>query len=64
MALELRTRCEKCNASLPAGGIAFICAYECTFCENCAQAMDFICPNCRGELVRRPRKNAVGPVSE
>jgi len=63
MALELRTKCEKCDASLPAGGIAFICAYECTFCENCSKMMDFICPNCRGELVRRPRKNAAGSVS-
>jgi len=56
MSLEFRTKCEKCDAALFADGIAFICSYECTFCEKCAKAMNYVCPNCQGELVRRPRK--------
>jgi len=56
MALEMRTSCEKCGAALAADGGAFICSYECTFCEKCATAMKHVCPNCGGELVRRPRR--------
>ncbi|HEX6197724.1 MAG TPA: DUF1272 domain-containing protein [Jiangellaceae bacterium] len=55
MALEMRTECERCDAPLAASGEAFICSYECTFCPACAAAMDH-CPNCGGELVRRPRR--------
>jgi hypothetical protein len=57
MALELKTKCEKCGAVLAPDGIAFICSFECTFCETCAKTMNNVCPNCQGELVRRPRKN-------
>ena len=57
MALEMRNRCERCAGALAADGEAFICSYECTFCGECAQAMQAICPNCGGELVRRPRRN-------
>jgi len=32
------------------------CSYECTFCSDCTAAMKSICPNCGGELVRRPRR--------
>jgi hypothetical protein len=55
MALEMRKSCEKCTAPLAASGAAFICSYECTFCADCTQKMNFTCPNCSGELVRRPR---------
>ena len=58
MALEMRTVCEKCGASLSPDGAAFICSYECTFCPSCAQAMEQNCPNCGGELVTRPRRRA------
>ncbi len=36
-----------------------ICSFECTFCAPCA-ANTFlgICPNCGGELVRRPVRPA------
>jgi hypothetical protein len=27
-----------------------------TFCKECTVAMNAVCPNCGGELVRRPRK--------
>ena len=56
MALEMRPACEKCGASLPPDGEARICSYECTFCGPCADRMNQTCPNCGGELVRRPRR--------
>ncbi|PYK75521.1 MAG: DUF1272 domain-containing protein [Verrucomicrobia bacterium] len=56
MALELKTICEKCGRTLIASGVAYICSYECTYCASCAEQMNFVCPNCEGELVRRPRR--------
>jgi hypothetical protein len=56
MALEMRPACEKCDASLAQDGEARICSYECTFCAPCADAMAQTCPNCGGELVRRPNR--------
>ena len=35
---------------------AFICSFECTFCAECADALDDICPNCGGELTDRPAR--------
>ena len=58
MPLEMRTSCEKCGAALPFEGRAYICSYECTFCAECAGAMNQKCPNCGGELVVRPRRLA------
>ena len=55
MALEMKPACEKCGTALARGDEAYICTYECTFCPTCTQAMDHTCPNCSGELVRRPR---------
>ena len=61
MALEMRPRCEKCEAALPhEAASAFICSYECTFCGACAEAMGHTCPNCGGELLRRPRRRKKG----
>jgi hypothetical protein len=59
--LELRPNCECCDRDLaPESHDVFICSFECTFCAGCAQgALGGTCPNCRGELVRRPRR--VGP---
>jgi hypothetical protein len=56
MALDMRDRCETCGTALPANGTAYICSYECTFCESCSRKRDFVCPNCSGELVPRPRR--------
>ncbi|PYJ67372.1 MAG: DUF1272 domain-containing protein [Verrucomicrobia bacterium] len=56
MALAMKSECEKCGATFTTSGVAYICSYECTFCGSCAEQMDFICPNCQGELVRRPRR--------
>jgi len=61
--LEMRPDCERCGADLPAdAGGAFICSFECTFCAECADALDERCPNCSGELLDRPTR--VGPALE
>jgi two-component system LytT family sensor kinase len=54
----VKTHCEKCAEALHADGVAYVCSYECTFCSACATAMHWSCPNCGGELVRRPRRTA------
>jgi hypothetical protein len=56
MALEMRPRCERCGVDLPSDGQAQICSHECTFCTLCADELVHLCPNCGGELVRRPRR--------
>ncbi len=58
MALEMKERCEKCDAALGRGSEAYICSYECTFCTTCAREMAAVCPNCGGGLLRRPRREA------
>jgi len=54
--LQLRPTCECCDRLLPASSRdARICSFECTFCADCADTrLRGICPNCGGELVRRP----------
>jgi uncharacterized protein len=54
--LELRPNCECCDCDLPpASRHAMICSFECTFCMPCTtQLLRGVCPNCAGELVRRP----------
>lgn len=56
--LQLRPNCECCNKDLPPQATeARICSFECTFCAACAEGvLHGICPNCGGELVRRPRR--------
>ena len=58
--LALRPGCECCDRDLPPDStLAMICSFECTFCQDCAQGpLAGICPNCGGELVRRPRRPA------
>jgi hypothetical protein len=56
MALEMKGRCQRCGTELPPDAAAHICSYECTFCPACAAALAAVCPNCGGELVRRPRR--------
>ena len=57
--LEMRPDCERCGTDLAAEAPgAFICSFECTFCAECAEALDDRCPNCGGELVSRPRRPA------
>ena len=58
--LELRPNCECCDRDLPPESReAMICTYECTFCAKCAaDVFGGTCPNCGGELVRRPVRPA------
>jgi len=63
MALQMKESCERCRVGLVVEGEAYICSYECTFCSDCAGALDRRCPNCGGELVRRPRREAATKVA-
>ncbi|WMX44191.1 DUF1272 domain-containing protein [Streptomyces roseicoloratus] len=54
--LRMRPRCMGCAQPLAGDSPAFICSYECTWCPRCAGGFAGVCPNCAGELVRRPRR--------
>jgi hypothetical protein len=58
--LELRPNCECCDKDLPhESPDAMMCSFECTFCRECAESvLRGRCPNCGGELVRRPIRPA------
>ncbi len=59
--LKLKPGCECCDKDLPPDAQdALICSFECTFCEACAASRlpGGVCPNCGGELVRRPVRPA------
>jgi hypothetical protein len=57
--LVLKPGCECCDVDLAADSTAArICSFECTFCAACAQRLADRCPNCGGELVRRPIRPA------
>jgi hypothetical protein len=59
MPLEIRPCCENCGRDLePASTDVFICSFECTYCAKCTSSFDGVCPNCGGELVRRPVRPA------
>ena len=58
MALEMKQACEKCGRATSHGDEAYICSYECNFCGDCTAEMEGVCPNCGGELLRRPRRRA------
>ncbi|MFT4025684.1 MAG: DUF1272 domain-containing protein [Novosphingobium sp.] len=63
MALEMRPDCERCGLDLPAQAPgAFICSFECTYCAECAEALDDRCPTCGGELVDRPTRSKAKQV--
>ena len=54
--MEMRTKCESCNTKLQHDDLAYICSFECTFCEKCTEEMKNKCPNCNGKLVQRPKR--------
>ena len=62
MSLEMKNSCELCKTNLTHNSPAYICSYECTFCEICTENMQQECPNCAGELVSRPRRIETEPV--
>lgn len=61
--LEMKRKCERCGAPLePSEKDAWICSFECTFCSACSEhVLGGICPNCEGELVRRPTRQREAP---
>ena len=58
--LEIRPTCECCDRPLPPESAeALICTFECTWCVGCAATFpDGACPNCGGNLERRPVRPA------
>lgn len=58
--LDLRPNCECCDRDLPPESEqARICTFECTFCAECAEGrFAGRCPNCGGDLTRRPVRPA------
>ncbi|HZL01287.1 MAG TPA: DUF1272 domain-containing protein [Caulobacteraceae bacterium] len=58
--LQMRPNCECCDRDLgPGSAEAMICTFECTFCSDCAEGrFAGVCPNCGGDLVRRPIRPA------
>jgi len=58
--LLMKPNCECCDRDLPPDSRdAMICSFECTFCSDCAiERVRGKCPNCAGELVRRPVRPA------
>lgn len=62
MDLEMKTSCQRCTEDLTNTSSAYICTYECTFCHECTEEMEFVCPNCGGELVKRPKSGKAGGV--
>lgn len=62
--LELRPNCECCDRDLAVDDEVYICTYECTWCADCADDLGFVCPNCDGNLVRRPIRPAAALATD
>ncbi|MEP6557456.1 MAG: DUF1272 domain-containing protein [Burkholderiales bacterium] len=62
--LDLRPNCECCDRDLlPASTEAYIWSHECTYCKSCVEELlQGVCPNCHGNLERRPIQPPVGPA--
>jgi len=54
--LKMKPKCEACLGKLSHTAEAYICSFECTFCTPCSNSMAFVCPNCSGELLKRPKR--------
>jgi hypothetical protein len=53
--LEIRPSCEHCNRGLAFDSDeAMICTFECTFCKDCVELLQHVCPNCGGGFEKRP----------
>lgn len=53
--------CEKCEKILAVHTDDNSCSFQCTFCDECATALEFVCPNCGGELETRRRLKNLKP---
>jgi uncharacterized protein len=61
--LDIRPNCECCDRDLGPADEAYICTYECTFCRDCTHdVLAGNCPNCLGDLQRRPTRPEAGPA--
>jgi len=56
--LEMKKECLDCSSELNDKSDAYICSYECTYCEPCAGKVEFVCKNCGGDLQKRPQRDA------
>ncbi|WP_209730423.1 DUF1272 domain-containing protein [Arthrobacter sp. CAN_C5] len=57
--LEIRPNCECCDRDIAPFEEAYICTFECTWCPDCVERFqDRACPNCGGDLQRRPVRPA------
>ena len=56
MALEMKTKCQSCDAPFGWQDEVLICSYECSWCRQCAEGDGMTYRNCYGELVLRPRR--------
>ncbi len=54
--LKMKKECAKCHVTTDKDKTAYICSYECTYCESCSQEMEHVCPQCNGELILRPKR--------
>ncbi len=54
--LQYKDACDGCTTHLSWIDACFICSHECTWCPDCAEGYGFVCPNCSGELMTRPRR--------
>lgn len=53
--LQIRPNCETCHCDLAVDSTAYICTFECTFCDTCTENIHNLqCPNCLGNLEKRP----------
>lgn len=61
--MTYREQCQSCGRAVAGGDVVFVCSFDCTFCAACAAPMEGRCPNCGGELARRPRRGEIpGPL--
>jgi len=60
--MEFRHECGRCGNALAEDQAAYWCARGCTYCASCYRRLKFTCPNCSGELVRRPRPGPLPTV--
>ncbi|MCP2032406.1 hypothetical protein L1277_002509 [Okibacterium sp. HSC-33S16] len=56
--LDMRPNCECCDRDVsPEDSTVLICSFECTWCADCAATFrEGRCPNCGGDLTRRPTR--------
>ena len=55
-----KATCDSCEQALSAHGELYRCAFEFTFCPDCAAKAQYICGHCGGELSRKDELGADG----